>query len=180
MDTDKSPATAGDAADRPHVTIYTDGSCDGNPGPGGYAAVLRIGDRRREVTGGRRLTTCNRMEILAAVAALEALTKPCRATVHSDSQYLVNVVMKGWAARWRANGWKRTRTAAARNADLWGRLLDLCAGHEVEFVWVRGHAGDPDNERCDRLAGAAAKAGGWPEDDGYEEATADVQPGLFD
>ncbi|MBX9622424.1 MAG: ribonuclease HI [Gemmataceae bacterium] len=168
--------------DRTHVTVHTDGACNGNPGPGGYAAVLVCGGRRREVTGGRHLTTSNRMEMLAAIAALEALTRPCRVTVNSDSRYLVDAVMKGSAVRWRAAGWKRNRKESAVNTDLWARLLDLCAVHEVEFVWVRGHAGDPENERCDRLAEAAAREPGWPTDEGYEGrlAAAASQLGLFE
>ena len=160
----------------PEVTVYTDGACVGNPGPGGYAAVLRCGRHRREVTGGRRLTTNNRMELLAAVAALEALTRPCRVTVFSDSRYVVEGMTKGWAARWRANGWMRTAKDAAVNPDLWGRLLALCGTHRVAFVWVRGHAGDPENERCDRLAVAAAGGQSLPADDGYPPAPA---PTLF-
>lgn len=168
--------------EKPHVTVYTDGACNGNPGPGGYAAVLICDGRRREITGGRRLTTNNRMEIQAAIAALEALTQPCRVTVHSDSQYVVETVMKGWAARWRASGWKRNRKEYAVNTDLWKRLLDLCGAHDVEFVWVRGHAGDTENERCDQLAVAASSAEGLPTDEGYEKklAAAASQPLLFD
>lgn len=168
-------------SDRPHVVVYTDGACNGNPGPGGYAAVLLDDGRRSEISGGRRLTTNNRMEILAAVAALETLARPCRVTVHSDSQYLVEAVMKGWAARWRANGWKRNRSEFAVNTDLWRRLLDLCAVHDAEFVWVRGHAGDVENERCDRLAVAACRVDNLPADDGYERqlAAAASQPSLF-
>jgi ribonuclease HI len=168
--------------DSRQVTVYTDGACDGNPGPGGYAAVLLCDGLRREVTGGRRRTTNNRMELLAAVAALEALPAPSRVTLHSDSRYLVDAVSLGWAARWRANGWMRTRKDAAVNPDLWAKLLDLCSAHEVEFVWVRGHAGDAENERCDQLAAAAARGRDLPADDGYETspAVAARQPSLFD
>jgi ribonuclease HI len=151
------------------VTIYTDGACFGNPGPGGYAAVLLCGFTRMELSGGRRLTTSNRMELLAAITALEALKRPCRVTLYSDSQYLVDAVMKGWASRWRANGWKRNRKEFAVNTDLWGSLLDLCAQHEVEFVWVQGHAGNPENERCDALSIAASRSEELPVDTGYEE-----------
>jgi ribonuclease HI len=169
-------------SERDHVTVYTDGACNGNPGPGGYAAVLLGGGGRREVTGGRRLTTNNRMEMQAVIAALEALPGPCRATVHSDSQYVVEAMTKGWAARWRANGWRRNRTEFAVNTDLWGRLLDLCGTHDVAFVWVRGHAGDADNERCDQLAVAAAGGADLPADEGYERklAAAASRPSLFD
>lgn len=169
-------------SDRQHVTIYTDGACNGNPGPGGYAAVLLYAGRRREITGGRQLTTNNRMEIQAAIAVLQAFKHPCRVTIYSDAQYVVETMMKGWAARWRANGWKRNRKAFAVNPDLWGQLLDLCAVHEVEFVWVRGHSGNAENERCDRLAVAAAAAANLPVDEGYEERQIAVvcQPSLFD
>jgi ribonuclease HI len=169
-------------SDRQHITIFTDGACIGNPGPGGYAAVLVCNGRRKEIFGGRRLTTNNRMEMQAAIAALEAVTRPCRATIHSDSQYLVDTIMKGWAARWRANGWKRNRKEYAINTDLWGRLLDLCNAHEVGFVWVRGHDGNAENERCDQLAVAAASAKELPPDEGYEKKQDEAasQPSLFD
>jgi ribonuclease HI len=151
------------------VTVYTDGACISNPGPGGYAAILAAGGIRKELTGGRRLTTNNRMELLAAIVALEVLKWPCRVTLHSDSLYLVDALMKGWAKRWRANGWKRNQKEYAVNADLWERLLDACEKHEVKFVWVRGHAGHPENERCDLLSVAAARAVGLAADTGYEE-----------
>lgn len=154
------------------VTIYTDGACVPNPGPGGYAAVLIAGNKRREITGGRRRTTNNRMEILAAIAGLEALNRPCRVTLFSDSRYLVDAMTEGWALRWRANGWKRNRKERAVNTDLWGRLLDLCQTHEVEFRWVQGHAGDTENERCDALSGSAAAVAGLPADTEYEEQEA--------
>ncbi len=168
--------------DRPPVTIHTDGACVGNPGPGGYAAVVVRGGVRTELSGGRRRTTNNRMEMLAAVVALESLAEPCRVTVFSDSRYLVDAVMHGWAQRWRLNGWKRNRDEYAVNTDLWARLLDLCRAHEVAFVWVRGHAGDAENERCDRLAVAAAAGEDLPPDDGYERqlAAAAARPSLFD
>src|SRR5262249_45393151 len=134
--------------------------------------ILLAGKMRKELTGGRRLTTNNRMEILAAIAALEALKWSCRVTLHSDSRYLVDAIRKGWAQRWRENGWKRNPKEYALNADLWARLLDLCEKHEVEFVWVQGHAGHPENERCDRLSVAAAQAEGLPADTGYEEQLA--------
>lgn len=149
------------------VTIYTDGGADPNPGPGGYGAVLISGPRRKEISGGFARTTNNRMEILAAIKALEALKTPCRVRLHSDSQYLVNAVTKGWARRWQANGWQRNRQEDAINPDLWERLLALCETHEVKFVWVRGHAGNPENERCDTLAGRASKQADLPADEGY-------------
>ncbi len=168
------------------VTIYTDGACIGNPGPGGYAAILISGNKRKEIVGGYRLTTNNRMEILAAVLALEALKWSSRVTVHSDSRYLVDAVTKGWAERWRDNGWKRNAKEEAVNADLWERLLILCEKHEVEFVWIQGHAGHPENERCDLLSVAAARTEGLPADIGYEERQAKrearetVQRSLFE
>ena len=151
-----------------HVTIYTDGACIGNPGPGGYGAVLLYGNERREFSGGYRKTTNNRMEILAAIVGLEALKEKCRITLYSDSQYVVNAVEKGWARKWRANGWNRNKSEKALNPDMWDRLLRLCEYHNVEFRWVRGHAGIPENERCDQLATGAARQRNLPVDEGYE------------
>ena len=151
-----------------HVTIYTDGACIGNPGPGGYGAVLLYGNERREISGGYRKTTNNRMEILAVIVGLEALKEKCQITLYSDSQYVVNAVEKGWARKWRANGWNRNKSEKALNPDLWDRLLRLCEYHDVEFRWVRGHAGIPENERCDQLATGAARQRNLPVDEGYE------------
>ncbi len=153
------------------VTIYTDGSCIGNPGPGGYGAVLMADGRRREISGGFRRTTNNRMEILAAVVALESLKRPCRVTLHSDSRYVVDAMTKGWVKRWQANDWRRNKREAAVNPDLWERMLRACDPHNVEFRWVPGHAGVPENERCDRLAVEAAKQKDLPEDTGYKPAS---------
>ena len=166
----------------PHVTIYTDGACLGNPGPGGYAAILIAGNNRKELIGGRRFTTNNRMEIQAAIVALEALKRPCCVTLSSDSRYLVDAVMQGWAYRWRANGWKRNRKEYAVNTDLWAQLLALCEKHQVTFTWVQGHAGHPENERCDRLSVEAAHGKDLPADTGYEEQQAKLagRPALFD
>jgi ribonuclease HI len=150
------------------VEIFTDGACRRNPGPGGYGVVLVHDSGRREISAGFRLTTNNRMEILAAIAGLEALKEPCRVRLYSDSQYLVNAIEKGWAARWRANGWMRNRREPAVNPDLWERLLELCRMHQVQFLWVRGHAGHPENERCDRLATAAADGTDLAVDEAYE------------
>ncbi len=138
------------------VIIYTDGACIGNPGPGGYGVVLLYGPHRKELSGGFCLTTNNRMEILAAIAGLAALKEKCNVTLYSDSQYLVNGIQKGWAKKWQENNWWRTKSEGARNIDLWERLLDLCAQHKVAFVWVKGHAGNAENERCDRLSSEAA------------------------
>jgi len=151
-----------------HVTIYTDGSSLGNPGPGGYGAILRYGAHARELSGGFQCTTNNRMEILAVIEALAALKEPCRVTIHSDSRYVINAITKGWARRWQRNGWMRNKKERAINPDLWKRLLTVIEPHEVEFVWVRGHAGDADNERCDMLAKSAAKQPELPPDPGYD------------
>ena len=150
------------------VTIHTDGACIGNPGPGGYGVVLQYGEYRKELSGGYRLTTNNRMEIMAAIVGLGALTRKSSVTLYTDSQYLSNAMSKGWAKRWRANGWKRNSKETALNPDLWGRLLDLCEQHIVEFVWVRGHAGNLENERCDELSTSAARMKGLSPDSGYK------------
>ncbi|MCE2469045.1 MAG: ribonuclease HI [Dehalococcoidia bacterium] len=150
------------------VIIYTDGACIGNPGPGGYGAVLLHGGARKELSGGFRLTTNNRMEILAAVASLDALKEPCSVTLYSDSRYVVDAMEKGWAERWRANGWRRNKKERAVNPDLWERLLDLTGKHSVAFKWVRGHAGNRENERADRLAAEAAKGARLAVDEVYE------------
>ncbi len=153
-----------------HVTLYTDGGCINNPGPGGYGVVLLFNSNRKELCGGFRYTTNNRMEIYAAIAGLTALKEPCRVTVFSDSQYLVHAIQKGWALRWRDNGWRRNKKEKAINPDLWEKLLALCEIHSVEFKWVRGHAGESENERCDQLAKAAAAGSDLPVDENYERA----------
>jgi ribonuclease HI len=158
------------------VTIFTDGACLGNPGPGGYGVVLLYENHRKELSGGFRLTTNNRMEILAAVVALEALREKCRVTLHSDSQYVVNAIEKGWAVRWRANQWRRNKSEMALNPDLWERLLNCTARHQAEFRWVKGHAGHPENERCDQLAMAAAKGKSLAVDTGYENTLPQRKP----
>ena len=150
------------------VTIYTDGACKNNPGPGGYGAVLQFGEHRKELSAGYRLTTNNRMEILAAIAGLEALKEPCEVRLVSDSQYLVNAIEKGWARRWQTSGWKRGNKEKAINPDLWKRLLALCEIHKIRFEWVRGHAGHPENERCDKLATSAAASTDLAIDEVYE------------
>ena len=150
------------------VVIYTDGACTGNPGAGGYGAVIIDDDRRQEISGGYKLTTNNRMEMMAAIAALKSLEEESAVTLHSDSKYIVDAVTKGWAKKWQANGWKRNKKDKAKNPDLWQEMLDLCQQHQVEFVWVKGHAGIPENERCDRLAVAAAKGINLAIDEGYE------------
>ncbi|MBM2827002.1 MAG: rnhA [Dehalococcoidia bacterium] len=149
------------------VEIYTDGSCLGNPGPGGYGAVIIYNDHREELAGGFRRTTNNRMEIMAAIKGLESLKDRCRVTLHSDSQYLVNAMSLGWAKRWKSLGWMRNKKDPALNPDLWDRLLALAERHEVQFKWVRGHAGNRENERCDELAVQAALKPNLPLDEGY-------------
>ena len=134
------------------VEIFTDGACSGNPGPGGYGVVLRYGTAEKELSGGARETTNNRMELTAAIVGLEALKERCNVTLYSDSKYLIDAINCGWAEKWRQNGWMRTKKDKALNPDLWERLLNLLAEHNVELVWVKGHAGHPENERCDRLA----------------------------
>lgn len=149
------------------IIIYTDGGCRRNPGPGGYGAVVMDGNSRRELSQGFRLTTNNRMELMACIAALQSLKGSAAVVLHSDSQYVVNGIQKGWAKKWRAKGWMRTKEEAAVNPDLWSVLLDLCDRHRVQFVWVRGHAGTKENERCDRLATEAALSRKLREDSGY-------------
>ena len=153
--------------DSESVIIYTDGGCLGNPGPGGYGAVLLHKGHRKELHGGYRHTTNNRMELMGAIAALEALKSRTRIILHTDSQYVVNGIEKGWAAGWRRRGWIKADKQKAINPDLWERLLNLCAQHDVRFVWVRGHNGDVENERCDVLAKHAASSKELPPDPGY-------------
>ena len=137
------------------VEIFTDGACSGNPGPGGWGAVLRCGAAERELSGGAPATTNNRMELTAAVEALSALKRPCRVTLTSDSQYLTKAVNERWVFNWKRKNWVKKPGEPVPNADLWKQLLDLLAVHDVTFVWVRGHNGHPENERCDCLAVAA-------------------------
>lgn len=139
-----------------HVQIYTDGACRGNPGRGGWGAILVYRGIERELSGGEAMTTNNRMELTAAIEALRALREPCRVTLTSDSKYLVDAVTLGWAKGWQARGWRRADKSPALNPDLWEELLSLLDRHEVELVWVKGHDGHPYNERCDRLATAFA------------------------
>ena len=150
-----------------HVTIYTDGACLGNPGPGGYGAILLYEGHRKELSGGYRKTTNNRMEIMAAIIGLEALKEKCKVTLYSDSEYLVKAMSRGWANKWRASGWKRSKREKVLNPDLWERLLRLCDYHEVQFSWVKGHAGTPENIRCDELAIQAARKSNLPADEDY-------------
>jgi ribonuclease HI len=136
------------------ITIYTDGAASGNPGPGGFGVVLKSGPYRKEIAQGFRKTTNNRMELLSVISALERLKESCRITLTSDSKYVLDGLSKGWARSWRSKGWKKSDGSPALNPDLWERLLNLCDKHEIEYVWVKGHAGHPYNERCDSMAQA--------------------------
>ena len=139
------------------VEIFTDGACSGNPGPGGWGAVLRYNGHEKEISGGEANPPNSRMELSAVINALALLKEPCKVTLYSDSQYVCNALTLGWAKKWKANNWMRNKKEKALNPELWDRLLTLYDTHEVEIVWVKGHAGHPENERCDRLAVAAAK-----------------------
>lgn len=150
------------------VTIHTDGSCLGNPGPGGWACVLTMGDTRKEFSGGYRLTTNNRMELMAVVEALSRLTRPCAVVLHSDSQYFLHALTKGWLRNWKRNGWQTAAKKPVKNRDLWLLLDPLLAAHRIDYRWVKGHSGDRENERCDLLARREAARPGQPEDSGFE------------
>lgn len=134
------------------VQLFTDGACSGNPGPGGWGAILRYGKYEKEISGGAGETTNNRMELTAAIEGLSQLTEPCIVTLVTDSQYVCNGIEKGWAKSWQRNGWKKADKKPAQNADLWEKLLELCERHKVTFKWIKGHAGYAENERCDRMA----------------------------
>ena len=134
------------------VEIYTDGACSGNPGPGGWGAILRYGGVEKELSGGEAATTNNRMELTGVIRALEALKESCRVELYSDSKYVVDALKKGWALKWRANGWRKPDKKEALNPDLWARLLELCDLHELHCHWVKGHAENEFNNRCDALA----------------------------
>lgn len=151
-----------------NVCIFTDGSCLGNPGRGGFGAILRYGEAERELSGGYLLTTNNRMEIMAALAALEELKEPCRVTLYTDSRYLQHAVEKRWLAGWLKNGWKTASRKPVKNRDLWMRLHTQLARHQVTFSWVRGHNGHAENERCDALARTQSARTDLPPDTGYE------------
>ena len=134
------------------VEIFTDGACSGNPGPGGGGAILKYGDYERQMSGGSRDTTNNRMELTAVISALSALKEPCEVILTTDSKYVCDSINLGWARSWKSNGWRKKDKKPALNADLFEQLLCLCDKHSVRFVWVKGHNGHPENERCDRLA----------------------------
>ena len=135
-----------------NVTIYTDGACSGNPGPGGWGAVLKYGKFEKEMSGFEPNTTNNRMELLGVITALETLTERCQVNLYSDSKYVIDGIVKGWAKGWRAKNWSKSDKKPAKNPELWGRLLDLLDQHDVTFHWVKGHADNPYNNRCDELA----------------------------
>jgi ribonuclease HI len=152
------------------VVLYTDGACIGNPGPGGYGVVLLDKDQRKELSGGYHLTTNSRMELTACIVGLQQLKSRRSVLLLSDSRYVINGITRGWARCWWAKGWMRDKESPAQNPDLWEKLLDLCNRHEVQFIWVKGHAGDRENERCDRLAMQAALRQDLPADEYYEPA----------
>jgi ribonuclease HI len=138
------------------IELYTDGACRGNPGRGGWGAILVYGDKEKELSGGEPMTTNNRMELMAAIEGLAALRVPCEVTLTSDSKYLVDAINKGWLESWKKNGWRKADKSAVLNVELWKKIDMLLAVHDVSFVWVHGHTGHPYNERCDALATAFA------------------------
>jgi ribonuclease HI len=162
-----SPETKGGAQAK-RIVIYTDGSSRGNPGPGGYGVVIHARTKGRELSGGFRKTTNNRMELLACIVGLQQLKTPSTVDLYSDSRYVVDAMTKGWARRWQRNGWRKSTGQKALNVDLWSQLLALCERHDVKFIWVKGHAGNSANERCDQLATQAAAKANLPADKGYE------------
>lgn len=139
------------------VELFTDGACSGNPGPGGWGAVLRFGSAEKELSGGEKSTTNNRMELTAVIEGLRALKTPCRVLLCTDSKYVADGVLKGWAEGWKKRGWRKADGKPALNPDLWEQLLDLLTLHEVEITWIKGHNGHAENERCDALAVAETK-----------------------
>ena len=140
------------AQQRPPIFLFTDGASSGNPGPGGYGAILKYGKFEKEICGGEENTTNNRMELLGVIKGLEALNEPCHVVLTSDSKYVIDALSLGWAVKWKQNGWKRNKKDPALNPDLWEKLLQLAAIHKMEYNWVKGHAGHPENERCDKMA----------------------------
>jgi ribonuclease HI len=150
------------------VTIYSDGACLGNPGPGGYGTVLIAGKHRKELSAGYQRTTNNRMELLGAIVGLEALKRPCTVALWSDSQYLIHALTKGWLAGWQKKGWRTASKEPVKNRDLWERLLRGIGEHSIDWRWVRGHSGDVENERCDQLAVAAANGPALAVDAGFD------------
>ena len=153
------------------ATIYTDGACLGNPGPGGYGVIVLANGKRKELSGGFRRTTNNRMELTAVIVGLKELGQPSRVRLYSDSQYLINSINQGWARQWRAKGFKKKK-----NPDLWNQILDLSEHHQVEFIWIQGHSGQVENERCDQLSFQAAQRRDLPADEVFERTEADQKP----
>lgn len=139
------------------IEMFTDGACSGNPGPGGYGVILRYKGVEKEISGGEAETTNNRMELMAVISGLEALKEPCEVDLYSDSKYFIDAVEKGWAVRWKNNGWMRNKNEKALNPDLWDKILKLLDKHSVNLIWVKGHAGHPENERCDKMAVARSQ-----------------------
>jgi len=146
------------------IQLFSDGACSGNPGPGGYGVILKYNEHEKEFSAGYKSTTNNRMELMAIIVGLESLKESCYVEIYSDSKYIVDAINQGWAEKWRANNWKRNKKEKAKNIDLWSKLLDLLDRHEVEIHWVKGHAGHPENERCDKLAVTAATSPNLMED----------------
>ena len=153
-----------------NVEIYTDGACSGNPGAGGYGALLIYGSAKKELSEGYRMTTNNRMEMLAVIKALEALKEPCHVVLYSDSKYVIDAITKGWVAKWKQNGWQRNKKEKASNVDLWEAMLIQLERHDVTFQWVKGHADNPGNERCDALARAAILSDNLQDDENYRNS----------
>ena len=154
------------------VTIYTDGACSGNPGPGGWGAILEWNGREKELSGGERETTNNRMELSGVIFALSALKEPCAVDLYTDSKYVCDAVEKGWLAGWQKRNWIKSDKKPVLNVDLWKQLLPLLRTHKVTFHWLRGHAGHRENERCDELARTFAAGPDLPEDTGFTAAQA--------
>ncbi len=152
-----------------NIDIYTDGACSGNPGSGGYGIVLLYNGKRKELSQGYKLTTNNRMEMLAVIKSLEALKEPCNVTLYSDSKYVIDAITKGWVEKWKKNNWKRNKTDMASNIDLWEIMLELLNKHNVNFIWVKGHADNVENERCDYLARMAIASGNLLTDENYKK-----------
>ena len=140
------------------ITIFSDGACSGNPGPGGWGAILRYGAHEKEISGGEAATTNNRMELTGVLSALRLLKEPCEVTLCSDSKYVIDGLQKGWAKSWQKNGWQKSDKKPALNADLWEQLLEASAPHTLHYQWIKGHAGHAENERCDQLAVAQSQA----------------------
>jgi ribonuclease HI len=137
------------------IQIFSDGACSGNPGPGGWGAILRYKNNEKEISGGQRNTTNNQMELMAVISALETLKEPCQVEIFTDSQYIANAFNKGWLAAWQKNGWRTSGKKPVKNKELWERLVVQAEKHELQWSWIRGHSGHPENERCDQLAVAA-------------------------